>query len=201
MRADPSDPLFRFTTALSTLNGSFTTFAYALDTRLPCNEATDGKFQRKGRQTKMISKKQFSRRTLLKGAAAGGSALLLSKVGFGAPNGSGPNTTTPSYVLPSVPEGVTLTPILTVGDAADNGYRMVGIPDGLGAFGDGQTFTLLMNHELTASAGSSGPGAVRAHGRSGAFVSEWTIDRRTLRVLAGKDHTRPLITFGSGMWR
>ncbi len=78
---------------------------------------------------------------------------------------------------------------LTVGDAAENGYRMVGIPDGLGALGNGQTFSLFMNHELTASAGSSGPGIVRAHGNAGAFVSKWTIDRKSLRVLAGEDLT------------
>src|SRR5215510_3817395 len=109
-----------------------------------------GKFHRKDNTQHMMSKRKFSRRTLLKGAAAGGSALLLQHVGLGAPNGSGPSTTTPSYVLPSIPQGVKLTPILTTGDAAGNGYRMVGIPDGLGALGNGQTFTLLMNHEITA---------------------------------------------------
>jgi hypothetical protein len=42
-------------------------------------------------------------------------------------------------------------------DSVD-GYRMVGIPDGLGAFDNGdRTFTLLMNHEL-----GSTLGAVRA---------------------------------------
>jgi hypothetical protein len=46
-----------------------------------------------------------------------------------------------------------------------------------------------MNHELTASAGGSGPGIVRAHGNAGAFVSKWSIDRKTLRVLAGEDLT------------
>jgi hypothetical protein len=60
---------------------------------------------------------------------------------------------------------------------------MVGIPDGLGAFGNGDgTFTLLMNHELTAPSGS-----VRAHGSTGAFVSQWTIDKDTLQVLPGED--------------
>ena len=108
---------------------------------------------------------------------------------FGQGTGSGPNTTRPSYVLPSVP-GVDVMAILTVGDAADNAYRLVGIPDGLGALGHGQTFSLFVDHELTASAGSSGPGIVRAHGSSGAFVSKWTIDRSTLRVLEGADLTQ-----------
>jgi hypothetical protein len=83
-----------------------------------------------------------------------------------------------------VPAGVDVTAILTVGDRAANGYRMVGIPDGLGALGSGPTFTVLMNHELRASTG-----IVRAHGSAGAFVSKWTIARETLQVLAGEDLT------------
>ena len=39
-----------------------------------------------------------------------------------------------------------------------------------------------MNHELGGTAG-----IVRAHGSKGAFVSEWTIDRKSLRVLGGQD--------------
>jgi hypothetical protein len=62
---------------------------------------------------------------------------------------------------------------------------MVGIPDGLGAFDSGHgEFTLLMNHELPA-----GAGAVRAHGSTGAFVSRWTINAETLKVVKGQDHT------------
>ena len=44
------------------------------------------------------------------------------------------------------------------------------------------TFTLLMNHEL-----GSGSGAARAHGATGAFISEYTIDAATLEVVAGRD--------------
>src|SRR5215510_14657518 len=137
----------------------------------------------------MSSDRTVSRRAILKGAAIGGGALLLDRVGLAsALETSAPTTDVPAYVLPSAP-GVEIAPILTVGDAAENGYRMVGIPDGLGALGNGQTFSLFMNHELTAIAGSSGPGMVRAHGRAGAFVSKWTIDRKTLRVLKGEDLT------------
>src|SRR5207247_6108636 len=61
--------------------------------------------------------------------------------------------------------------------------RMVGAPDGLGAFPDSPaSFTLMMNHELPA-----GAGIVRGTGASGAFVSQWTIDRQTLAVLRGAD--------------
>jgi len=60
---------------------------------------------------------------------------------------------------------------------------MVGIPDGLGAFDNGDgTFTLLMNHEL-----GSGVGVTRAHGGKGAFVSKWIINKETLSVVSGSD--------------
>ena len=53
------------------------------------------------------------------------------------------------YVLPTASNVELTSRILTVGESAGNGYRMVGIPDGLGAFAnDSETFTLLMNHEL-----------------------------------------------------
>ena len=78
---------------------------------------------------------------------------------------TGPSTTTAPYILPVAP-GVTTTSILTVGDAADNGYVMAGIPDGLGAYDNGDgTFTVLMNHEL-----GSDKGVLRSHGAIGAFV-------------------------------
>jgi hypothetical protein len=73
--------------------------------------------------------------------------------------------------------------VISVGDTADNGYRMVGIADGLGAYDNGNgTFTVLMNHELGATAGIT-----RAHGSTGAFVSEWVINKSDLRVVSGRD--------------
>jgi hypothetical protein len=65
-------------------------------------------------------------------------------------------------------------------------YRMVGIPDGLGAFDNGDgTFTLLVNHGLGATSG-----IVRAHGAPGAFVSKWKIRKLDLAVLDGSDLVR-----------
>ena len=60
---------------------------------------------------------------------------------------------------------------------------MAGIPDGLGAFDnkDG-SFTLLANHEISATLGS-----VRRHGGMGAFISRWTIDSASLKVRSGED--------------
>lgn len=97
---------------------------------------------------------------------------------------TGPSSSQSPYVLPTVP-GVSTTSILTVGDTI-GGYRMVGIPDGLGAFGNGDgTFTLMMNHELGNTAGIA-----RAHGQTGAFVSRWNINASAgnLVVNSGRDH-------------
>lgn len=100
----------------------------------------------------------------------------------------GPNSSQSPYVLRSQP-GVVTKAILTVGDSVNlkpdgvTPYRMVGIPDGLGAFDNGDgTFTLLMNHEL---GGTSG--VIREHGAQGAFVSKWIIRTEDLAVLSGED--------------
>ena len=133
--------------------------------------------------------KPIARRTLLKGALVTAPLLLAGPTLWlprkaAAAGHFGPSTTTEPYLVPSV-SGVELTAILTVGDSI-GGYRMVGIPDGLGAFhSHGQEFTLLMNHEL---GGTSG--IVRRHGSKGAFVSQWVIDRKTLKVLEGQDFTQ-----------
>jgi len=133
--------------------------------------------------------KTLGRRTFLKGALVTaplflvGPTLWLPRKAAAAKN-FGPSTATEPYLVPSVP-GVELTAILTVGDSI-GGYRLVGIPDGLGAFrSHGNEFTLLVNHELGGTAG-----IVRKHGSKGAFVSQWTIDRKSLKVLSGQDFTQ-----------
>lgn len=138
----------------------------------------------------------IARRTVLKGALATapllavGSSLVQPRDVAAAAISTGPSTATEPYLLPSV-DGVEIVSILTVGEGV-GGYRMVGIPDGLGAFKTKRgEFTLLMNHEI-----SSG-GAVRAHGSNGAFVSRWNINAKTLEVLAGED----LCVSPSHVWR
>jgi hypothetical protein len=137
----------------------------------------------------MTAKAPGSRRSFLKGALAtplviAGSAAMAPANAHGASAAMGPSTTTEPYLLPSI-TGAKTVAILTVGDSVE-GYRMVGIPDGLGAFRSGQgDFTLLMNHEIT----EGRPGIVRAHGSNGAFVSRWTIDADTLKVTQGRDLT------------
>lgn len=136
---------------------------------------------------KRESMRHLGRRSFLKRALATAPLLLvgpsLLPPGRTQAHGIARSTTTDAYLLPSIP-GVRAVAILTVGDSVD-GYRMVGIPDGLGAFpSDRHHFTLLMNHELPATSGM-----VRAHGSKGAFVSRWTIDRTTLEVVKGEDFT------------
>ena len=120
-------------------------------------------------------------------ATAGALALSLTAApaAIAAPGtgAKGPTTTVNPYVLP-VADGVQTTSLLTVGDQpAGSTYKMVGIPDGLGARkllnGDVQLF---MNHEL-----GFDKGVVRAHGQKGSFVSDYRIDPATLAVKSGKD--------------
>jgi hypothetical protein len=109
---------------------------------------------------------------------------------------TGPSSSEPPYLVPTRP-GVVTVSVLTVGDSVNfkpdgvTPYRMAGIPDGLGAFDNGDgTFTLVMNHEIsvTVANGVASPlGGVRAHGNAGAFVSMWTINKESLQVLKVED--------------
>jgi hypothetical protein len=88
------------------------------------------------------------------------------------------------YVV-GVDPSVSTVSLLTVGDETSDGtgWQMVGIPDGIGAFDNGDgTFTVLMNHELGAT-----QGVARDHGTAGAFVSKLVIDKATLEVQSGSD--------------
>lgn len=136
-----------------------------------------------------MTQESRSRRSFLKGALAtpiliaGSAAMAPAKAHGSDSTATGPSTSTEPYLIPSITGAKTVS-ILTVGDSV-GGYRMVGIPDGLGAFSSGHgDFTLLMNHELASSAGTA-----RAHGSAGAFVSRWTIDADTLMVKKGQDLT------------
>src|SRR6185295_614954 len=119
-----------------------------------------------------MSQESLRRRSFLKGALAtpmliAGSAVMAPAKAHGSSTATGPSTSTEPYLLPSIVGAKTVS-ILTVGDSI-GGYRMVGIPDGLGAYRSGHgDFTLFMNHEI-----AGGAGAVRKHGSAGAFVSKW----------------------------
>jgi hypothetical protein len=114
--------------------------------------------------------------------AAGGVVLSAQAI-------TGPSSSASPYVLRAEP-GVVTKSILTVGDSIA-GYQLVGIPDGLGAFDNGDgTFTLLVNHEIADTLG-----VPRAHGAKGAFVSRWTIRKDDLTVLHGRDLIQEIATW------
>lgn len=100
---------------------------------------------------------------------------------------TGPSSSLPPYqkIFSSVaPAGAKIVSVLTENDAV-GGYRFAGIPDGMGAFDNGDgTFTVVINHEH-----GNGSGVTRAHGSKGAFVSKWVIkkDANDLKVLSGSD--------------
>jgi len=130
------------------------------------------------------------RQLLATGAVA---SLLLSSSAVAQT--TGPSSSQSPYLLPvaSAP-GVQTVSLITVGDSV-GGYRMVGIPDGLGAFKrtpESRKFGLVMNHELGATAG-----IVRAHGGTGSFVSLWGISSIDKSVFYGRDHASSISTTGS----
>jgi hypothetical protein len=125
--------------------------------------------------------------------------LLFTAAVLHANDIQGPSSSQPPYVIRAVKgSGVNTKSILTVGDTVNlkpdfSPYYLVGIPDGLGAFDNGDgTFTVLMNHEL-----SSGEGITRAHGGSGAFVSKWIIQKSDLKVLHGEDLIQQVATWNT----
>jgi hypothetical protein len=126
-------------------------------------------------------------------------AAAVAAVGFVSPafaQFKGPSTASTPYVLPvpAVSSYIRTTSILTTDNitVADDlvphasgvgTYGFNGIPDGLGAFDNGNgTFTLLVNHEL-----GSGVGVVRDHGAKGAYVSRLVINKNDLSVVSGED--------------
>ena len=90
-----------------------------------------------------------------------------------------------------VADGVSTKALLTVDDteSADNGYEMVGIPDGLGAAAIGGTrdFNLYMNQELRPRAGDRPP--ARPDGARSSRSYE--IDPKTFAVEQGSDLIDP----------
>ncbi len=127
------------------------------------------------------------------GTATGGAAAPLPGISIGPSNvksaGDTSATATP-YVIPtSSTSGVSTKSILSVGNTvpltgnSTNSYSVVGIPDGLGAFDNGNgTFTLLMGQEI-----GSTSGIARAHGGKGAFISSYIINKSDLSVVSGSD--------------
>ena len=104
----------------------------------------------------------------------------------------GPSSSQTPYLTPTA-QGWSATAIMTVGDRVGglaNGYMFAGIPDGLGAYDNGDgTMTVLANHEIGATQATPPVllGTARAHGAAGGFVSKWVINTSTWQVVSGGD--------------
>lgn len=122
-----------------------------------------------------------------------------SLAAFATPVMQGSTSSQTPYVTPAAP-GWKVTALLTVGDSVNHKadgtpYRMVGIPDGLGAYeGDKGQLVVLMNHELKEDAGVK-----REHGAQGAFVSKWVLDKETLKVVKGEDLVKRVFTWDANV--
>ena len=100
----------------------------------------------------------------------------LAAMSQGVTAGTGPSSSQSNYLI-----GVGSTDVTSIFTTQDSvgGYSMAGIPDGLGAFDNGNgTMTVLMNHELGNTAD-----AIRAHGATDAFVSSWVINKSNLQLV------------------
>jgi hypothetical protein len=140
--------------------------------------------------------------------AVGGLVLgLTGAIASAAPGTeTGPSSSKPPYQV-RTQSGIVTKSILTTGDsvplaAGSGNYRMVGVPDGLGAYDNGDgTFTMLSNHELTATEGTA-----RRHGSIGSFVSRWVINKSDLSVISGQDQIQQVNVWdstangGAGGW-
>lgn len=106
---------------------------------------------------------------------------------------------TSPYLLGTEPN-VRFSAIATVGDVIGtkpdgSDYRMVGIPDGLGAYDNGDgTFTVLMNHELSAT-----QGVARAHGAAGAFVSKLVVSTSDLSIVSAGDAIQKVLLWDDAL--
>jgi hypothetical protein len=101
-----------------------------------------------------------------------------------SPGLTGPSTANTPYLVPAA-AGVTFTSLLTAGENVGS-YKMCGTPDGTGVFDNGDgTFTLVVNHEFSNSAG-----VTRYHGSTGSFISKWRINKSDFSVMSGEDLMR-----------
>lgn len=122
-----------------------------------------------------------------------GIGLALASVTAYAQGTAGPQSSQTPYIVPTAP-GWEVVSLISVGDAARTvPYRMAGIPDGMGALpgkftangghvADKAFMTIFLSHELGAT-----QGIARAHGATGAFVSQWTLHLNSKRIVTGED--------------
>src|SRR5215211_341643 len=98
---------------------------------------------RSDRRANSLLGRSINRRVFLTATLAGAGSLLLRGSAPAAAQGKGPSSSSAPYVL-ALPPGGDTGANLAAGDAGDNGYRMVGVTDGVGAFQAGDEMVLLM---------------------------------------------------------
>ncbi len=83
------------------------------------------------------------------------------------------------------------TLINTAETTKENKYKFVGIPDGLGVVLESKDkLSIFMNHEI-----SNEKGIPRSHGGKGSFVSQWTLNLKSLEIESGNDLIKKVMTW------
>lgn len=110
--------------------------------------------------------------------AAAAAVTLATTLATAAHEGPGFKTARPPQLVPMAP-GVIVDPLLSVGDIVPGTtYQMSGIPDGLGAYKDGDdTLHVIMNHELGKTFPALPPGVDTR-------ISKVTLNRKTRGVVS-----------------
>ena len=149
--------------------------------------------------------------SILSKVLLGTSTFLLASTAVAQVTQSPTSSATP-YVLPVAGGGVlSVVSFMTVGDSVNlradgvTPYRMAGIPDGMGAYDNGDgTMTLFVNHEHTATANGINHAHQPAGVVGGSYVSRWIVKTTPgadfLRVTDGQDlmTSIALSTLGGG---
>ena len=147
--------------------------------------------------------------SILSKVLLGTSTFLLASTAVAQVTQSPTSSATP-YVRP-VAGGAALSvvSILTVGDSVNfradgvTPYRMAGIPDGMGAYDNGDgTMTLFVNHEHTTTANGINHAHQPAGTVGGSYVSRWIVKTTPgadfLRVTNGQDLMTSIATSTNG---
>jgi hypothetical protein len=88
-------------------------------------------------------------------------------------------------------KGWRIVKLIDVGDTSlKNNYRLVGVPDGIGAIKNKNSLTIFINHEI-----ANDKGITRSHGGRGAFVSQWELDLNLLKIRIGEDLVKRVMTW------
>lgn len=147
--------------------------------------------------------------SILSKVLLGTSTFLLASTAVAQVTQSPTSSATP-YVRPVAGGSVvSVVSFMTVGDSVNfradgvTPYRMAGIPDGMGAYNNGDgTMTLFVNHEHTTTANGINHAHQPAGTVGGAYVSRWIVKTTPgadfLRVTNGQDLMTSIATSTNG---